>query len=300
MGVDFGDLNGDGLPDIYVSNITSQFGLQESHFLWLSTGRLDLIEQGIAPYRQGSESLGLSRSGWGWDCRLADFDNDGVLEAVQATGFLKGGVNRWPELQALGTANSRTMHDTRFWPSFRPGDDVSGHESNAFFVRASDGRYYDVANELGLASATVGRGIAVADVDGDGRLDFAVANQWESSFFYHNESRSAGRFLGLHLLLPLQPSTVRARPGHPGADTEGRPAIGAVATVYLPNGARLSAQVDGGSGHSGKRSPDLHLGLGDVDQSAPMRVELRWRSTGGQVHEQVLQLLPGWHTVVLD
>ena len=31
--------------------------------------------------------MGLSRSGWGWDTRLADFDNDSYLDAVQATGF---------------------------------------------------------------------------------------------------------------------------------------------------------------------------------------------------------------------
>ena len=53
----------------------------------------------------------LARSGWGWDCRLADFDNDGLLEAVQAVGFIKGKVNRWPELQALGTSNDRLIHD---------------------------------------------------------------------------------------------------------------------------------------------------------------------------------------------
>ena len=43
MGVDFGDLNGDGLPDIYVSNITQEYGLEESHFVFLSTGHTELI-----------------------------------------------------------------------------------------------------------------------------------------------------------------------------------------------------------------------------------------------------------------
>jgi hypothetical protein len=38
MGVDFGDVNGDGLLDIYVSNIATRFGLTESHFLWLKHG----------------------------------------------------------------------------------------------------------------------------------------------------------------------------------------------------------------------------------------------------------------------
>src|SRR5207253_4741204 len=96
MGVDFADLNGDGLLDIYVSNIAAEYALEESHFIFLSTGRLDLMKQRIAPYVESSEALGLSRSGWGWDTRFGDFNNDGVVEALQAVGFMNGTVNRWP------------------------------------------------------------------------------------------------------------------------------------------------------------------------------------------------------------
>jgi hypothetical protein len=302
MGCDFGDVNGDGLLDIYVSNIATEFGLQESHFLWQSTGEVQRMQEGIAPYVQASEALGLSRGGWGWDCRLADFDNDGVLEAIQAVGFLKGTVNRWPELQALGTANSQILHNPGFWPRFRPGDDLSGHERIPFFVRGKDGRYHNIAPALGWDDPMVSRGIALADVDGDGRLDFALANQWETSYFYRNDSPNVGAFLGLHLLLPLEPgkvATLQSRPGHPGADTPGRPAIGAAATVHLPDGRRLVAQVDGGTGHSGKRSPDLHFGLGYRNTNELIPVDLRWRSPDGQIHQQTLHLPTGWHTVQL-
>ncbi|HET9792610.1 MAG TPA: VCBS repeat-containing protein, partial [Candidatus Angelobacter sp.] len=94
MGVDFADLNGDGIPDIFVSNIADEFALQESHFLWLSTGDRTAIQHGKAPYVQASECLGVSRSGWGWDARMADFDNSGTLQIVQAVGFIKGKINR--------------------------------------------------------------------------------------------------------------------------------------------------------------------------------------------------------------
>ena len=56
MGVDFGDLNRDGLLDIYVSNIADEFALEESHFVWLSTGEPELMAEGVAPYVDGSES----------------------------------------------------------------------------------------------------------------------------------------------------------------------------------------------------------------------------------------------------
>ena len=282
MGVDFGDINGDGLLDIYVSNIAAKFALTESHFLWLSTGQIDQMKRGVAPYIHGSEKLGLARSGFGWQPRLADFDNDGVLEVVQACGFIKGKINRWPELQALGTSNDQIVHNPRFWPNFRPGADLSGHDWNPFFVRGSDGRYHDIAPNLGLAEPLVSRGIATADVDGDGRLEFITANQWGPSFFFKNESPQAGAFLGLRLV-----------------QGKGSPAIGAEARVTLANGRKLVSQVDGGNGHSGRRSPDIHFGLGAVEKSKPVDVELRWRGTDREVQQKTMRLTPGWHTVEL-
>jgi hypothetical protein len=70
-------------------------------------------------------------------------------------------------------------------------------------------------------------------------------------------------------------------------------------TVALPNGRRLVAQVDGGNGHSGKRSADLHFGLGPVEPTTLLQVELHWRDSGGRVRHHTLSLSPGWHTVVL-
>lgn len=312
MGTDFGDLNGDGFLDIYVSNIAAEYSLEESHFVYLSTGELEQMKHGLAPYVDRSEQLGLSRSGWGWEARLADFDNDGVLEAVQATGFVKGDVNRWPELHELAMGNDELLSRSNIWPSFQPGDDLSGHQHNPFFVRGPDGRYYDLAPELHLDAPQVSRGIATADVDGDGDLDFAVANQWEPSTFYRNECPDCGAFLGLHLLLPLvgDPRSEADRTGegetktssyigHPTPDTPGRPAIGATATVHHPDGRLLVAQVDGGNGHSGARSPDLHFGLGKIAPEAKLQVELRWRDSNGYVHQETWQLSPGWHTLLL-
>ena len=87
--------------------------------------------------------------------------------------------------------------------------------------------------------------------------------------------------------------------GHPDASSPSRPAIGANATVLLPDGRRRTAQVDGGNGHSGKRSPDLHFGLGDLPRGRTVTVELQWRDVHGQIQHRQLVLLPGWHTILL-
>jgi len=303
MGVDFGDVNGDGLLDIYVSNIADEYALEESHFVWVNTGRAELMKKGVAPFVERSEALGLARSGWGWDARFADFDNDGVPEAIQATGFARGNVDRWPELQEVAMSNDQLQGDLRIWPRLQPGDDLSGHGHDPFFVRASDGRYYDLAADLNLDQQQVTRGIAVADVDGDGRLDFALANQWMDSYVYLNRGRQAGSFLGLNLLLPAGGERAdlktAERPGNPGADLRGYPAVGAHATLYLPDGRRMAAQVDGGSGHSGKRSPGLHFGLGKLAADTPLRVDLDWRDARGRPRHETLRLNAGWHTVLL-
>jgi FG-GAP-like repeat/ASPIC and UnbV len=171
MSIDFGDINDDGIFDMSVSNIASPFALQESHFLWTSTGRLDRMAAGIAPWIDRADDLGVSHSAWAWDSRFEDFDNDGVLELIQATGLMKGTANRWPDLAQVGAANDVFVRYPKVWPKVHVGSEVDGYYPNPFWALGRDGRYVDLSAQLfpGLTPST--RGIAVADVDGDGDLD---------------------------------------------------------------------------------------------------------------------------------
>jgi hypothetical protein len=170
-------------------------------------------------------------------------------------------------------------------------------------VRAPDGRFHDIAAQLSLDQPLLTRGIATADVDGDGRLDYAVANQWGTSFFYRNESNNPGAFLGLRLRLPIGDALLQTRVCREGKGAialPSRPAIGAEARVVLAGRAPFVQQVDGGNGHSGKRSSDLQFGLGHLAGNELVSVELRWRDAHGGLQQETIQLSPGgWYTIVL-
>ncbi|MDL4776722.1 FG-GAP repeat domain-containing protein [Actinomadura xylanilytica] len=307
MGVAFADLNGDTVPDMLVSNITETYGLLESNFAWMSRGRR-ILRGDVVEYDDHSEPLGLSRSGWGWDIKAGDFAGDGSTQIVQATGFVKGRVDRWPQLQELAMTNDDLLAHPAMWPDFRPGeDDVSGDDHDPFFVRGTDGRYHDISARLGVDDSSVTRGIGLADIDHDGRLDYAIANQWGRSYLFRNTRTNRPPYLGLRLVRPAGGCAAgTARPagtGTPGtAGTAGggavTPAVGAAAELHGGTKGVRVGQVYPTNGHAGASSPELLFGLERGTASVP--VTLSWRDACGVRRTGDVRPTPGWHTLLLN
>jgi hypothetical protein len=289
MGAAFADLNDTGVPDILVSNITEPYALQESNFTFVATADRATVGRqlraGIAAYDDRSEELGLSRSGWSWDIKAADFADDGSDEVLQATGFLAGSVNRWPQLQEAAMSNDLVLSHPELWPDFTAGADLSGHDHNTFFARGPDGKYVNVADQLGVGTDSVSRAIAIGDVTGDGRLDFVVANQWAQSTFYRNTAPAAA-FLGLRL----------RQPGCAGTGPTS-PAIGAEAAARLPDGRTQLQELYPANG--GVNAPDLLFGLGHQPVTA-VPIHLTWRDGCGKRHATDVSIAPGWHRLRLQ
>ncbi|TDB82421.1 RNA-binding protein, partial [Micromonospora fluostatini] len=290
-----GDLDGDGRFDMAVSNITTAWGLEESNYIWMNQASdekamLASLERGIAPFTQEARPLGMAWSGWGWDIKFGDFLNSGKPEVVQTLGFVKGTIDRWPWLQEMAMMNDNLMSNPAMWPNMQPGDDIAGSQPFAFFARTGSGEYANITKDLGMDVPIPTRGIAMSDTRGTGALDLALARQWGPPAFYANEAPSRGNFLNLRLYRPV--------PGASGEAMLCTPAYGATVTVTTPDGRKQISQLDGGSGHSGKRSFEVHFGLGET--SGPVTVDLRWRDLNGTLHRTSQQLTAGTHTLVLS
>ncbi|HET9139993.1 ASPIC/UnbV domain-containing protein, partial [Actinophytocola sp.] len=277
------------------SNLTVGWGIVESNFQYINTAKdltdlRDQLRSGEAPFRDVSGETGTAWTGWSWDNKIADFANSGEQNITVTNGFVRGGTNRWPQLQELAMANDALVANPFNWPNATAGDDIAGNETLRFFVKGPDGRYTDVAAELGLAAPVPTRGIATGDTDGDGRLDFAVARQYGDPIYYHNEAPDPGGYLNLSL-------THEQAAAAGSVPAPGSPATGAQVTVTTADGKKYVGRVDGGSGHGGKRSSEVHIGLGDA--AGPVQVHLQWRDRHGDVQQQDLVLSQGRHALVL-
>ncbi|MEU5550070.1 MULTISPECIES: CRTAC1 family protein [unclassified Micromonospora] len=301
MGVTIADVDRDNEYDVYVSNITHEYGLFESQLLFLGDGVRD---DGVPTFRPGAEALGLARTAFSWDNKVGDLDNDGRVELLQATGFVRGPVNRWPEIQELALSNDTLIANPRAWPDLRDAD-ISGAAPRVVMTPTDDGRYANVAESSGLDDGGVMRGIALADIDGDGDLDWIEANQWADARLVVNDCDGCDGFVGLRILRstedasPTGPRTPQVIEGLRAThEVRGAAAMGATATVTTPSGSTFRSYVDGGNGHSGQSSTDVHFGLGD-DAGDTHTVALTWRDATGTVQNAEVQVGRGWHTVVL-
>lgn len=288
MGVAFGDIDRDGQVDIFVSDIAQGHALMESHLLFRGLDAPGDWARGIAPFRDVSGSLGLARSSWAWDARFADFDGDGWSEVLQATGFVKGEIDRWPELHEVAMGNDNLLRYPAAWPAFGPQADLSGNQPDALFQRGPDGTWHEVGAAIGL-SASVSRGIALGDVDGDGDVDALIARQWEPSVLLRNISPgAAGRSATIVPQIRQANGTLR-------------PAIGARVTLSATvlDGPHPVATVPGGEGHSGKSAPEVTFGLGAFADGADVTADIVWRDGSG-MHSVTLPVRPGRQIVDLS
>lgn len=173
MGVAAGDVDDDGLIDLYVTHLAT-----ESNTFWKQEPR--------GMFRDRTGDFGLAATAWrgtGFGTAMADFDHDGRADLA----LVNGRVSRAAPEPAPGLPD--------FWARYA--------QRNQLLVNRG-GRFEDVspANAAFCGVPNVGRGLALGDIDGDGALDLVTTAIAGRARVYKNVCPNRGHWLQLRAVDP--------------------------------------------------------------------------------------------------
>jgi hypothetical protein len=225
MGVDFQDYNNDGWSDLIVTSLAGQqYALYDNH------------HDGTFTY--ASESTGIGRitaahSGMG--ILFFDYDNDGWKDLVATQGHVLDNIQL-------------THPDQRYLEPL-------------LLARNDSKQFIDVSKSAGaiFQKPLAGRGLAIGDINNDGKMDFVVTTNDGRPYLLRNDTLTRNHWILLNLV------------GH----TSNRDGIGAVVKLTTSSGEQYRTLTTGSSylSSSDKR---VHFGMGT--DSVATTIEIDWPS----------------------
>lgn len=262
MGIDFGDINGDGLQDLVTLDMLPEDSKRqkllfspenyEHHNLFLDVGlhsqhmrNMLQLNQGSGKFVEIGEFSGVAKTDWSWTPLLADFDLDGNLDLIVTNGFLKDFTN-------LDFINYRE----NFFKSEKPSQLAISELiarmpatplSNYAYRNQGDLSFENVSKLWGLDLPGNSNGAAYADLDGDGDLDLVINNLNQPAWIFENTQQQR------------QPTTwVKVKFNGPYTNPKG---IGTRITFFA-EGKAITRESMPYRGYQGNVSFEIHAGLG--------------------------------------
>jgi hypothetical protein len=259
MNADWGDMNNDGLFDLFVTNITDEY-MREGNFLWQNNG--DLTFADIA------RETGTYDTGWGWAGKFFDYDNDGWQDLFVVNGWVSAGQENYVvDVFKLIVTPNVDLSDARNWPPMG-NKTLSGYQENCLFHNEGGMLFKNEAARHGVNSKIDGRGVAVADFDNDGRLDLYVSNANTKPFLYRNVQPTGNHWV------QLQVQAARAN------------TLGIGTRLWLTAGGHTQVGfVNGGNGFASQSTRRVHFGVGRAPRIE--RLEVAWPSGTKQTYTDV-------------
>ena len=272
MGVDCGDLNRDGIVDFLVVDMFSrdhqkrQVQIGESGVIRSPVGLIDnrpqadrntlQLGRGDGTFAEVAFYAGVEGSEWSWGPIFLDVDLDGFEDILVPNGqlrdFQNGDFLARLEAAQVGTKLSHS-EVLQIWKLFPPLE-----TPKVAFRNRGNLTFEEVGAAWGFSTPGISRGMALADLDGDGDLDVVVNNFNAAAGLYRNESPAPRVAVRLQGLAP---------------NTRG---IGA--KIWLYGGAvpvQSQEMICGGRYLSGD-DPMRVFAAGNLTNE--MRIEVRWRS----------------------
>ncbi|MFL5502094.1 MAG: VCBS repeat-containing protein [Gemmatimonadaceae bacterium] len=277
MGLDVADINNDGWPDIYTTDMlpddeyrlrtTSSFESWETDQTKVRSGFHHQVMRNMLQLNNGNgtfsdigQMAGVARTDWSWSALLADFDLDGNKDIYVTNGIAKD-VTSQDYVAFL--ASQRTM------ATVRQGNkvDFKGLTKAMTSTKLQHYAFHNNGNltftnetaSWGLDTPSFGSGAAYADLDGDGALDLVVNNVNDEAFVYRNNARTLAK-RNHYLQVSLEGSG------------RNRFALGAKVTVQ-DGGASLYQELSPSRGFQSSSDYVLTFGLGKIDTVQSVTVD---------------------------
>ena len=281
------DFNNDGTQDIYAAGMWVAAGMRvfaDQHF---HPGEAESIRslyrrhmagnslyrnQGDGTYQNCAPTAGVEMGRWSWASDAWDFDHDGYPDLYVANGYISG-LDRlkdvssffWRQVVAKSPQDANPSPDyERGWGAIneliRSDATWNGNERNVFFTNNRDGTFSDISAVAGLDLRDDSRSFALADLDGDGRIELILKNRTAPQLrIFRNNMNKVGNCVVLRLR----------------GEKSSKDAIGAAATLTAGS-LRQTRYVQAGSAFLSQHTKELFFGLGT--HSGGVKASIRWPS----------------------
>lgn len=274
MGADMADINNDGLPEIFVTDMLpeddqrfKETGDYERYNLFKFKKDRDFYNQymqntlqlnnGDGTFSEIAYYAGVGKTDWSWGALIFDMDNDGLKDIFVSNGIFHDLTNNdFMDFFASDIIQKMTISGKKEEVENIINKMPSTPIPNYAFQNKGDLKFENKAENWGLGAPGFSNGAAYGDLDNDGDLDLIVNNFNMQLSVYRNDSEK------------LNKNFIRISVEGKGKNTK---AIGSVVEIYIDD-QTIRQEVIPTRGFQSSVDYTMAIGLGEIDKIDSLRI----------------------------